>query len=341
MYLPSDQRNLWPTGSRSISLQTDLLDTSLLQLETRPSGGSSGCLPTGLEPIEGVCQSSLVSHRQSSEPSTLAEGSAGASSTSVEGSSLVSSASGNAVGIPLSDCPSTRPDSEANRLLDGDGPSTSHMACLWERFTDSHLSEEATQLMPQSWRTKSAQSYDSHFRKWVRWCSERGRNPISGPASDVAIFLAELFEEGHQSRSLNVFRSAISSVHDQVDGVVVGKHPVICRLLKGAFHAWPPLPRYTATWDVGIVLQYLESIGPTTSLSLKLLTFKLVMLLALTRPSRSADLASLQLDRHQFRQEGVVFLPTSLAKQSAQGKPLRSTSSFPSHITQSFVLLTL
>ena len=54
-----------------------------------------------------------------------------------------------------------------------------------------------------------------------------------------------------------------------------------------------------------------------TSLSLKLLTIKLVMLMALTRPSRSADLASLQLDRH-YKPEGVVFLPATLAKQSSQ-----------------------
>ena len=97
----------------------------------------------------------------------------------------------------------------------------------------------------------------------------------------------------------------------------------MCRLLKGAFHERPPLPRYTATWDVQTVIQYLESLGPTTALPLKFLTFKLVMLLALTRPSRSADLVSLQLDRRHFRPEGVVFLPAALAKQSAQGKPLK------------------
>ena len=53
--------------------------------------------------------------------------------------------------------------------------------------------------------------------------------------SDVANFLADLHGEGYQSSSLNVFRSAISSVHDKVDGVEVGKHPMISRLLKGAF----------------------------------------------------------------------------------------------------------
>ena len=140
--------------------------------------------------------------------------------------------------------------------------------------------------------------------------------------SEVANFLADLHEEGYQSSSLNVFRSAISSVHDKVDGVEVGKHPTITRLLKGAFHERPPLPRYTSTWDVNRVLQYLKSLGPSSDLTLKKLTHKLVMLLALTRPSRSADLSSLSLARRRYSPEGVTFLPAALAKQSRQGKPL-------------------
>ena len=46
------------------------------------------------------------------------------------------------------------------------------------------------------------------------------------------------------------------------------------------------------------------------------------MLLALTRPSRSEDLASLQIDRSWFSPEGAAFLPAALAKQSWQGKDL-------------------
>ena len=37
--------------------------------------------------------------------------------------------------------------------------------------------------------------------------------------AEVVNFLADLFEQEYQSRSLNAFRSAISSVHDRVDGV--------------------------------------------------------------------------------------------------------------------------
>ena len=55
------------------------------------------------------------------------------------------------------------------------------------------------------------------------------------------------------------------------------------------------------------------------------------MLMSLARPSRSADLASLHLSNRQFKLEGVVFLPSTLAKQSRQGKALTDYyfASFP------------
>ena len=84
----------------------------------------------------------------------------------------------------------------------------------------------------------------------------------------------------------------------------------------------PPIPRYSSTWDVQIILNYLESCGQSENLSLKLLTLKTVFLLAITRPSRSADLSQLNISRMRLPSDGVAFVPDSLAKQSRQGKPL-------------------
>ena len=57
---------------------------------------------------------------------------------------------------------------------------------------------------------------------WDSWCQKRDRDPIKGPIADVANF-AELFEEGYQYRSLNAYQSVISSVHEKIDRVEVGK----------------------------------------------------------------------------------------------------------------------
>ena len=94
--------------------------------------------------------------------------------------------------------------------------------------------------------------------------------------------------------------------------------------MKGVFHDRPPLPKYTSTWNVQIILDYLLSMGDNSKLSLSQLSGKTVMLLALTRPSRSADLSQLNIQRRQFNPEGVVFVPDNLPKQARKGKPIKS-----------------
>ena len=81
--------------------------------------------------------------------------------------------------------------------------------------------------------------------------------------SEVVNFLAHLYKEGYQYYSLNPYRSAISSVHERVDGYEVGQHPLVSRVMKGAFNLRPPQPRYEATWDVTTVLRYIENLGPS------------------------------------------------------------------------------
>jgi len=110
---------------------------------------------------------------------------------------------------------------------------------------------------------------------------ERDRDPLSGPIRDVANFLAELYEQSYKYSSLNAYRSAISSTHEKVDGHPVGKHPVIVRILKRAFNKRPPLPKYTTIWEVSKITSYICTLGDNDSLSLKSLSLKLVVLLAL------------------------------------------------------------
>ena len=126
-----------------------------------------------------------------------------------------------------------------------------------------------------------------------------------------------MFKEGYQYRSLNAYRSAISSVHEKADGYKVGQHPLVSRLLKEVFNQRPPKPRYEVTWDVTKVLNYIDSLGESDSL---VLTWKLAMILALTRPSRSADLVRLDLQYRRHTPEGVVFQEPGLAKTVQTGK---------------------
>ena len=114
-------------------------------------------------------------------------------------------------------------------------PNTSRVGYLRQRYKDCQISEGATKLFLASWRQKSSKTYDSLFGKWISWCSERDCDPISCPIGEVVNFLAHVLEQGYQYRSIHSYRSAISSVHEKVDGCEVGQHLLVARILKGIF----------------------------------------------------------------------------------------------------------
>ena len=132
--------------------------------------------------------------------------------------------------------------------------------CQTEKF-----SKQASELPRASWRDKSTKAYNSLFHEWECWCAQQDRNPISGPVVDIANFLAELYHDGYAYSSLNSYRSAISSVHEHIEGYPVGQHPQIAGILKGAYNLCPPKPGYSNTWKVSTVITWLDSIDLKSS----------------------------------------------------------------------------
>ena len=248
--LQEDPTEMGSTRSGHVRIQTDNSAEKVLQLEARPRSRSSECLQPELEQPtgEGLCQPPLEPSRQSAEQSTTATSHTGPSGSSMEESAVVSHPTGDA--SRLSNPPPIHGGSNHTNTPRGctsSTASTSRMAYLRQRFQDKEISEEGTELLLASWRQKSSKSYDSLFRKWVDWCNQQHSDPVSGPISEVVNFLAHMFKEGYQYRSLNAYRSAISSVHEKVDGYEVGQHPLVSRLLKGVFNQRPPKPRYEVT----------------------------------------------------------------------------------------------
>ena len=105
-----------------------------------------------------------------------------------------------------------------------------------------------------------------------------------------------------------------------VDGYSVGEHPIIARLLKGMFHICPPEPRYSFTWDVNVLLTFLESWFPLSVLELKQLTLNTAALVALVSAQRSQTLSALSIDFMNSTATGTQFVVNSLLKSSRPGK---------------------
>ena len=129
---------------------------------------------------------------------------------------------------------------------------------------------------------------------------------------------------GKQYRTINSLRSAISITHEEVDGARIGQHPLISRFLKGIYNSRPPAPRYSATWDVDVILTYLSNLPGNEDLSFQLLINEVAMLMALSNADRCSDLAALDLNFRSFLPDGVQFIIPGLTKSRRGGPPIKA-----------------
>ena len=92
-------------------------------------------------------------------------------------------------------------------------------------------------------------------------------------------FLSNLFSEILEHRTINGYRSAISTYHEKGKGVPIGQHPQVCQVLLGVFNKRPTQPKYTVIWDVFRRIVYIGSLGNSEHLSAKIINLKLTRFL--------------------------------------------------------------
>jgi len=135
----------------------------------------------------------------------------------------------------------------------------------------------------------------------------------------VLDFLSELFDSGLSYSALNLARSALSSFMCLNDGTSVGSHPLVARFLRGVFNLRPPQAKYKEIWEVRPVFNYLRKLSPVKFISLKQLTLKLCMLIALLSAQRTQTLHLLTIDSMVFTKKDVQFRISEFVKQSRPG----------------------
>ena len=112
--------------------------------------------------------------------------------------------------------------------------------------------------------------------------------------------------------------------HEKVEGVHMGQHPLVTRLMKGVYNLRPLKPRYTYTWDVDMVIQYIAGMGDNASLPLKRLSQKLALLMALAVASRTSELQALDLRSRIYRPNGELFRQQALPRHRELGHHQKS-----------------
>ena len=311
--------------SGSVCFSAQCPADAVCELEARSNCDGNGRSATPLEQVDRLHLPTILSDRGMPQEGQVGQGISGASGSNMEIPALVSSSARSPNRLPP-DPPSRLRSSggphQQSAPTDGNRPVTpSRLETIRQRQLAAGISGETSQLLAAGWSSGTNRAYESAWKKWDSWCSEQQVDPISCPVQPFLEFLASLYQSGMQSRSINTIWSAISMTHDCVEEIPMGQHPLVSRLLKGVYNLWPPQPRYTATWDVDIVVRFFQALGDNGTLPLKILSQKLGLLMALVDASRVSELQALDLRYRLYCPEGVVFSMPTLGKKRIVGAP--------------------
>lgn len=170
--------------------------------------------------------------------------------------------------------------------------------------------------------------YDVAWKKWWYFCVKNSFNIFENCIENILKFLTEMYEEKASYGTLNSYRAALSFLISPN----IGENPNIKRFMNGIYHLRPLKPKYNFTWDPAIVLSYLKTLYPNETINLKLLTIKLVTLMALATGHRAQTISLINIDNIILSSEGVTIKIPDRIKTSRKGalKPLLVLPFFPS-----------
>ena len=134
-------------------------------------------------------------------------------------------------------------------------------------------------------------------------------------------FLSGMFDKGHAYSTINSTKCAIATIVHIPPYNSLNKHPLINKYMTGVFNLRPPKPKLSFVWDVNILFRYFEQQGDNDSLSDKLLTQKLLILLLLLGAHRSSTVKLFSVSNMVLNDLSVTFIPTEVLKHSRKGKP--------------------
>jgi integrase len=324
--VPKDQQSFGPLPNRFVCKPNEQTDTDVYELESRPGGSWKRRLDDIVERASRVCFPTILPHRQMPGENQEGGSRVGPHHSGMADATVVcSDLATDDTDADHSTQRQRSPGITLGRIASFDSKrhtSISGMEDFRQRKQMQGLSEDAAALATKAWRKGTRSAYDSAWAKWDSWCNQRSIDPVSSSVEEVAEFLTGMFKAGYEYSTINLHRSAISALHEELEGLPVGQHSLIKKIMTGVFQEKPPQPRYNETWDVDVVLQYISNLGRNEDLSDTELTHKLAMLLALTTASRVSEIQALNVEFMLDKTTEIVFtLPQHIKTTRVGQKP--------------------
>ncbi|XP_066451760.1 uncharacterized protein [Eleutherodactylus coqui] len=162
-------------------------------------------------------------------------------------------------------------------------------------------------------RARKAASSAIYYRVWKRffiWCEERRLQPMQFSVSRILAFLQSGLEIGLRVGSLRGQVSALTVLFQRP----IANRMAVRTFLQGVAHTTPPFKPPVQTWELNLVLDTItvQPFEPLKEIPMRLLTWKVAFLVAITSIRRVSELAalSIQTPYMAFHQDKVVLRPS-------------------------------
>lgn len=178
--------------------------------------------------------------------------------------------------------------------------------------------------MLKAWEDSTIKQYNSTLKLWWSFNNREKTDPYDASIPKILHFLTERYQNGANHGTLNSARSALAIIATEN----IEANELIRKFLKGNSKTRPAKPRYDATWDVNPVLQQLEKLFPLESLTLKQLSHKLILLLALGTAHRLQTLTLIRIANISKSHTGLeIRIPERI--KSTGSSSIRTTLKLP------------
>lgn len=165
------------------------------------------------------------------------------------------------------------------------------------------LSDAVRETIDNARAPSTRYNYKQRWKLFSSWCHHKGADPVTCPVALVLDFLQSLLDAGRAASTLRGYTAAISTFHDTLGGLSVGKHPIVSQFLKGANRLRPGRSLRAPSWDLPLVLRSLATAPyePLEQSDFKFLSHKTAFLLAICSAKRVSELHALSVSSECLR----------------------------------------
>ena len=171
---------------------------------------------------------------------------------------------------------------------------------------------EVKEVLDRSKKPSTSTLYSYKWKSFLKFTESRGLLPVPASLSTTLQFLRYLFDLKLSVATLRVYLAAVVSFQPKDSpSSRLFSHPTVKAFFKGLNHLRPPLKPLVPQWSLNLVLNALMAppFEPLATCSLKLLSLKVLFLVAITSARRASELAALRVDQPflQFFNDKVIL----------------------------------